>query len=107
MSTPETFMQRCLDLAILGMGDVATNPMVGCVIVHDGIIIGEGYHQKFGQPHAEVNAIRSVKNPKLLTLSTIYVSLEPCSHFGKTPPCSDLIIENRIPHVVIGTIDPF
>lgn len=107
MSTPETFMQRCLDLALLGMGDVAPNPMVGCVIVHDGIIIGEGYHQKFGQPHAEVNAIRSVKNPELLTLSTIYVSLEPCSHFGKTPPCSDLIIENRIPHVVIGTIDPF
>lgn len=107
MSTPEIFMQRCLDLALLGMGDVAPNPMVGCVIVHDGIIIGEGYHQKFGQPHAEVNAIRSVKNPELLAQSTIYVSLEPCSHFGKTPPCSDLIIENRIPKVVIGTIDPF
>jgi diaminohydroxyphosphoribosylaminopyrimidine deaminase/5-amino-6-(5-phosphoribosylamino)uracil reductase len=107
MSTPETFMQRCLDLALLGMGDVAPNPMVGCVIVHDGIIIGEGYHQKFGQPHAEVIAIRSVKNPELLPQSTLYVSLEPCSHFGKTPPCSDLIIENRIPHVVIGTIDPF
>jgi diaminohydroxyphosphoribosylaminopyrimidine deaminase/5-amino-6-(5-phosphoribosylamino)uracil reductase len=100
-------MQRCLDLALLGMGDVAPNPMVGCVIVHDGIIIGEGYHQKFGQPHAEVNAIRSVKNPELLAQSTLYVSLEPCAHFGKTPPCSDLIIENRIPHVVIGTIDPF
>lgn len=107
MSTPQIFMQRCLDLALLGMGDVAPNPMVGCVIVHDGIIIGEGYHQKFGQPHAEVNAIRSVKNPELLTQSTIYVSLEPCSHFGKTPPCSDLIIETRIPKVVIGTIDPF
>ncbi|MDP2891432.1 MAG: bifunctional diaminohydroxyphosphoribosylaminopyrimidine deaminase/5-amino-6-(5-phosphoribosylamino)uracil reductase RibD [Bacteroidota bacterium] len=107
MSTPEIFMQRCLDLALLGMGDVAPNPMVGCVIVHDGNIIGEGYHQKFGQPHAEVNAIRSVKNPELLTQSTIYVSLEPCAHFGKTPPCSDLIIENRIPEVVIGTIDPF
>lgn len=107
MSTHEIFMQRCLDLALLGMGDVAPNPMVGCVIVHDGIIIGEGYHQKFGQPHAEVNAIRSVKNPELLAQSTIYVSLEPCSHFGKTPPCSDLIIENRIPKVVIGTIDPF
>lgn len=107
MNTPEIFMQRCLDLALLGMGDVAPNPMVGCVIVHDGIIIGEGYHQKFGQPHAEVNAIRSVKNPELLAQSTIYVSLEPCSHFGKTPPCSDLIIENRIPRVVIGTIDPF
>lgn len=107
MSTPNIFMQRCLDLALLGMGDVAPNPMVGCVIVHDGIIIGEGYHQKFGQPHAEVNAIRSVKNPELLAQSTLYVSLEPCAHFGKTPPCSDLIIENRIPHVVIGTIDPF
>ena len=107
MSTPQIFMQRCLDLAILGMGDVAPNPMVGCVIVHDGIIIGEGYHQKFGQPHAEVNAIRSVKNQELLAQSTLYVSLEPCTHFGKTPPCSDLIIENRIPRVVIGTIDPF
>ena len=107
MSTPDIFMQRCLDLALLGMGDVAPNPMVGCVIVHDGIIIGEGYHEKFGQPHAEVNAIRSVKNPELLKESTLYVSLEPCSHFGKTPPCSDLIIENQIPRVVIGTIDPF
>lgn len=107
MSTPETFMQRCLDLAILGMGDVAPNPMVGCVIVHDDRIIGEGYHEKFGQAHAEVNAIRSVKNPALLADSTLYVSLEPCAHFGKTPPCSDLIIESRIPRVVIGTVDPF
>jgi diaminohydroxyphosphoribosylaminopyrimidine deaminase/5-amino-6-(5-phosphoribosylamino)uracil reductase len=107
MSTAETFMQRCLDLAQLGIGDVAPNPMVGCVIVHSGIIIGEGYHEKFGGPHAEVNAIRAVKNQELLTESTLYVSLEPCAHFGKTPPCSDLIIENRIPRVVIGTIDPF
>lgn len=107
MSLPETFMQRCLDLALLGMGEVAPNPMVGCVIVHQGTIIGEGYHQKFGQPHAEVNAIRSVRNPEWLAQSTLYVSLEPCSHFGKTPPCSDLIIQNRIPHVVIGTADPF
>lgn len=107
MSTPETFMQRCLDLALLGMGDVAPNPMVGCVIVHDGIIIGEGYHEKYGQPHAEVNAIRSVQNPELLVHSTLFVSLEPCAHFGKTPPCSDLIIESRIPRVVIGTVDPF
>jgi len=107
MSLPETFMQRCLDLALLGMGEVAPNPMVGCVIVHQGIIIGEGYHEKFGHPHAEVNAIRSVRNPELLAQSTLYVSLEPCSHFGKTPPCADLIIENGIPHVVIGTIDPF
>ena len=107
MSTPNIFMQRCLDLAQLGMGDVAPNPMVGCVIVHEGIIIGEGFHQKYGEAHAEVNAIRSVQNPELLTKSTLYVSLEPCAHFGKTPPCSDLIIENRIPNVVIGTIDPF
>ena len=107
MSTPQKFMQRCLDLALLGMGDVAPNPMVGCVIVYEGIIIGEGYHQKIGGPHAEVNGIRSVQNRELLAQSTLYVSLEPCTHFGKTPPCSDLIIENRIPHVVIGTIDPF
>lgn len=103
----EIFMQRCLELALLGMGDVAPNPMVGCVIVHDGIIIGEGYHQKYGEPHAEVNAIRSVRNQELLAKSTLYVSLEPCAHFGKTPPCSDLIVESRIPHVMIGTIDPF
>lgn len=107
MSTAETFMQRCLDLALLGIGDVAPNPMVGCVIVHNGLVIGEGYHMKYGGPHAEVNAIRSVKNQELLTESTLYVSLEPCAHFGKTPPCADLIIENRIPRVVIGTIDPF
>jgi diaminohydroxyphosphoribosylaminopyrimidine deaminase/5-amino-6-(5-phosphoribosylamino)uracil reductase len=107
MSTSTIFMQRCLELALLGMGDVAPNPMVGCVIVHDGKIIGEGYHEKFGQSHAEVNAIRSVKNPVLLLESTLYVSLEPCAHFGKTPPCSELIIESRIPKVVIGTIDPF
>ncbi len=107
MSTPEIFMQRCLELALLGMGDVAPNPMVGCVVVHEGIIIGEGFHQKYGGPHAEVNAIRSVQNPELLAQSTLYVSLEPCAHFGKTPPCSDLIVENRIPNVVIGTIDPF
>ncbi len=107
MSTPVIFMQRCLELALLGMGDVAPNPMVGCIIVHDGIIIGEGYHRKYGEPHAEVNAIRSVQNQELLVHSTLYVSLEPCAHFGKTPPCSDLIIESRIPRVVIGTVDPF
>jgi len=107
MSTPAIFMQRCLELALLGMGDVAPNPMVGCVIVCNGIIIGEGYHQKYGGPHAEVNAINSVQNPELLTQSTLFVSLEPCAHFGKTPPCSDLIIESHIPRVVIGTVDPF
>lgn len=103
----EIFMQRCLDLALLGMGNVAPNPMVGCVIVHKGRIIGEGYHQKYGQAHAEVNAVHSVQNTELLSQSTLYVSLEPCAHWGKTPPCSDLIINSRIPHVVIGTIDPF
>lgn len=107
MSTPLIFMHRCLELALLGMGDVAPNPMVGCVIVHNGIIIGEGYHQKYGEPHAEVNAIHSVQNQELLAHSVLYVSLEPCAHFGKTPPCSDLIVESRIPHVVIGTSDPF
>jgi len=107
MTTHANFMQRCLELALLGMGDVAPNPMVGCVVVRDGIIIGEGYHQKIGGPHAEVNAIRSVKNKELLSQSVLYVSLEPCTHFGKTPPCTNLIIENRIPKVVIGTVDPF
>jgi len=107
MNTPEEYMQRCLDLAQLGIGEVEPNPMVGCVIVHNGKIIGEGYHQKFGGAHAEVNAIKSVKNPELLSQSTLYVSLEPCAHFGKTPPCSDLIIEKQIPEVVVGTVDPF
>ncbi|MEY2671565.1 MAG: hypothetical protein RLZZ577_1881, partial [Bacteroidota bacterium] len=79
--------------------------MVGSVIVYNGEIIGEGWHQKAGEPHAEVNAIHSVKNPSLLDKATIYVSLEPCSHFGKTPPCCDLIIKNKIPNVVIGTVD--
>ncbi|HBL76002.1 MAG: riboflavin biosynthesis protein RibD [Bacteroidetes bacterium GWF2_42_66] len=107
MATDQKYMQRSLELAALGLGDVAPNPMVGCVVVHDGKIIGEGYHQKYGDAHAEVNAIRSVKNKELLSESTLYVTLEPCAHFGKTPPCSDLIIENRIPKVVVGTIDPF
>lgn len=107
MTYSESFMQRCLDLALLGMGEVAPNPMVGCVIVHKGLIIGEGYHQKFGQAHAEVNAIHSVLSPELLAHATLYVSLEPCAHFGKTPPCADLIIKSGIPHVVIGTVDPF
>lgn len=107
MNTPEEYMQRCLDLAQLGIGDVAPNPMVGCVIVHNGRIIGEGYHEKYGDAHAEVNAVRSVKNQELLCESTLYVSLEPCAHFGKTPPCSDLIIEKQIPKVVVGMVDPF
>lgn len=80
---PQDYMQRCLDLAQLGQGAVAPNPLVGCVIVKDGLIIGEGYHAYFGGPHAEVNAISSVKNPEALKGATVYVSLEPCAHFGK------------------------
>jgi len=96
---------RCLELASNGLGHTATNPLVGCVIVHDGQIVGEGYHRIFGGPHAEVNAINSVADKSLLQNATLYVNLEPCSHWGKTPPCADLIIENKIPHVVIGTKD--
>lgn len=99
-------MQRCLQLAALGLGNVQPNPMVGAVVVHKGKVIGEGWHRKYGEPHAEVNAINSVKNRELLKESTIYVSLEPCSHFGKTPPCADLIIQNQIPRVVIAASDP-
>ncbi len=100
-------MQRALDLAQLGKGKVAPNPKVGAVIVHQDRIIGEGYHQEYGGPHAEVNAIQAVKEKALLKASTIYVSLEPCSHFGKTPPCADLILEHKIPKVVICNLDPF
>ncbi|MGZ4057123.1 MAG: bifunctional diaminohydroxyphosphoribosylaminopyrimidine deaminase/5-amino-6-(5-phosphoribosylamino)uracil reductase RibD [Bacteroidia bacterium] len=105
MNSQEKYMKRCLDLAVQGLGNVAPNPMVGCVIVCDEEIIGEGYHQKYGEAHAEVNAINSVKNKELLKRSVLYVNLEPCSHYGKTPPCADLIIENKIPAVVIGSID--
>jgi len=107
MHNHQKYMRRCLDLAKLGERRVAPNPMVGSVIALNDKIIGEGFHQFFGGPHAEVNAINSVKDQKLLTESTLYVNLEPCAHFGKTPPCSDLIIEKQIPNVVIGTIDPF
>ncbi len=103
----EHYMQRCIQLAKNGLGNVAPNPMVGCVIVHDSKIIGEGYHREFGSHHAEVNAIHSVKNKKLLAKSILYVSLEPCSHHGKTPPCTDIIIKYKIPEVVIGIKDPF
>ncbi len=99
-------MQRCLDLANMGRGNTGTNPMVGAVIVCNGKIIGEGYHKKYGEPHAEANAIYSVKDKSLLNKSTLYVNLEPCSHTGKTPPCSELIIKSKIPRVVVGTIDP-
>jgi diaminohydroxyphosphoribosylaminopyrimidine deaminase/5-amino-6-(5-phosphoribosylamino)uracil reductase len=99
------FMKRCLDLAIKAEGMTYPNPVVGSVIVHQGKIIGEGYHTKPGGPHAEVVSINSVKDKKLLSSSAIYISLEPCSHFGKTPPCTDLIISHRIPEVVVGTTD--
>jgi diaminohydroxyphosphoribosylaminopyrimidine deaminase/5-amino-6-(5-phosphoribosylamino)uracil reductase len=105
MNIHETYMKRCLEQAARGLGGVAPNPMVGCVITCDGKIIGEGYHQAFGQAHAEVNAIESVENKELLKKATLYVNLEPCSHFGKTPPCADLIIQHHIPYVVIGSID--
>lgn len=103
----EKYMQRCIELARNGLCNVSPNPMVGAVIVCNGRIIGEGYHIRYGEAHAEVNAIRSVKDETLLRHSTIYVSLEPCSHYGKTPPCADLIIEKQIPHIVIGCRDPF
>ena len=99
-------MSRCIALAKNGLGTTYPNPMVGSVIVYEGRIIGEGWHTKSGEPHAEVNAVNSVKDITLLKKATIYVSLEPCSHFGKTPPCCDLIIKNKIPNVVIGTVDP-
>jgi diaminohydroxyphosphoribosylaminopyrimidine deaminase/5-amino-6-(5-phosphoribosylamino)uracil reductase len=105
MDVHETYMKRCLELAVKGLGSTAPNPMVGSVIVHNGKIIGEGYHEQYGQAHAEVNAINSVEDKSLLKESTLYVNLEPCSHFGKTPPCADLIIEHKIPFVVIGSID--
>lgn len=103
----EKYMRRCIQLAQNGLCNAAPNPMVGAVIVCDGKIIGEGYHIRCGEAHAEVNAIRSVKDTSLLKRSTIYVSLEPCSHYGKTPPCADLIIEKQIPRIVIGCQDPF
>ena len=103
----KTYMKRCLQLAANGLQAAMPNPSVGAVIVHNNVIIGEGYTSEYGGNHAEVNAIHSVKDKSLLKESTIYVSLEPCSHFGKTPPCSDLIIKHSIPKVVIGTIDPF
>lgn len=103
----EMYMQRCLELASQGIQDAAPNPMVGSVIVHDGKIIGEGYHMKYGEPHAEVNAINSVEEKSLLKESTLYVNLEPCAHYGKTPPCSLLIIEHKIPKVFIGCVDTF
>ncbi len=103
--THEDYMQRCLDLALNGLGSTAPNPMVGSVMVNNERILGEGYHTGFGKPHAEVEAIAQVKNPALLTESTLYVNLEPCNHQGKTGPCTDLILEKGIRKVVIGQCD--
>ena len=107
MTNDEKYMHRCIQLAGNGFCSAAPNPTVGAVIVHNDRIIGEGYHIRCGESHAEVNAIASVKDESLLKDSTIYVSLEPCSHYGKTPPCADLIISKGIPRVVVGCIDPF
>src|SRR3954466_2122260 len=105
MNSHEFYMKRCLELGQKALREVAPNPMVGSVIVLDGKIIGEGYHQFYGKEHAEVNAIRAVHDKRVLKNATLFVNLEPCSHFGKTPPCADLIIKHHIPHVVIGSID--
>jgi diaminohydroxyphosphoribosylaminopyrimidine deaminase/5-amino-6-(5-phosphoribosylamino)uracil reductase len=112
MPEHEKYIRRCLELAALGMGFVSPNPMVGAVIIYDDKIIGEGFHHKYGEAHAEVNAINQVvskfdNSAELLKQSAIYVSLEPCAHYGKTPPCADLIIKHQIPKVVVGCRDPF
>jgi len=105
MIKDEEYMLRAIELAELGRGGARPNPMVGCVIVHEGRIIGEGFHQLYGGPHAEVNAIRSVEDKSLLPFAIVYVTLEPCAHFGKTPPCADLLIDHRVKKVVIGAMD--
>jgi len=107
VSIDKKYMNICLQLAKQGMRSVAPNPMVGSVIVFNDKIIGEGYHKEYGKAHAEVNAINAVEDKSLLQKCTLYVNLEPCAHFGKTPPCSDLIIKHKIPKVVIGCIDSF
>src|SRR6187402_177178 len=103
----EKYIKRCIELAKNGLGTTYPNPLVGSVIVYENEIIGEGWHRMAGEAHAEVNAVNSVKDQSLLSKSTIYVSLEPCSHYGKTPPCCDLIIRHQIPNVVVGTVDSF
>jgi diaminohydroxyphosphoribosylaminopyrimidine deaminase / 5-amino-6-(5-phosphoribosylamino)uracil reductase len=108
MNNPDQlFMQRALELATLGRGNVSPNPMVGCVIVHNNRIIGEGWHKRCGEAHAEVNAIEAVQEKSLLSEATAYVTLEPCSHFGKTPPCADLLIKHQLKKVIICNEDPF
>ncbi len=105
MNIHEKYIKRCIEIAKNGLGTTAPNPSVGCVIVYSNIIISEGFTSPFGGNHAELNAINAVTDKSLLQKATLYVTLEPCSHFGKTPPCANLIIENKIPNVVIGTID--
>ncbi len=105
MSIHEKYMRRCLQLAENGLGTTYPNPLVGCVIVHKGRIIGEGWHREAAQPHAEVLAIQSVSEKSLLRESELYVNLEPCSHHGRTPPCADLIVDSGIPRVFIGSLD--
>lgn len=105
MTSDEQYMQRALDLAQLGIGKVSPNPLVGCVIVHNNIVIGEGWHKIYGGPHAEVNAVNSMKDKNLLSESTVYVNLEPCSHYGRTPPCADMLLQHRIKKIVIATED--
>ena len=106
MNIDEKYIFRCIELAKNGLGSTAPNPMVGCIIVNDNKIIGEGYTSAYGGAHAEVNAIHSVKDKKILSKATLYVTLEPCAHFGNTPPCVNLILEHKIPKVVIGIKDP-
>ncbi len=100
-------MQRAIDLARLGAGKVSPNPLVGCVIVHNGLIIGEGWHQAYGGPHAEVNAVSSVIDKDLLKESTVYVNLEPCSHHGKTPPCADMLVRHQVKKVIVANVDTY
>lgn len=102
---PIQFMRRALELAEWGRGYVSPNPLVGCVIVHEDRIIGEGWHREYGGPHAEVNAVNSVENQALLSESTVYVTLEPCAHWGKTPPCANLLVEKKVKKVVIAATD--
>ena len=107
MNNHEKYINMCIQLAKQGIGKVSPNPMVGCVIVQSGEIVGQGFHEEYGGPHAEVNAITNIDDKTLLKESTLYVNLEPCSHHGKTPPCADLIIKHQIPKVVIGCVDTY
>lgn len=105
MDQHQKFMLRAIELAEMGRGSTSPNPMVGCIIVHDGQVIGEGYHEIYGGPHAEPNAIQAVEDKSLLPDSTVYVTLEPCAHWGKTPPCANLLVEKKVKKVVIGALD--